>query len=82
MDFDNARKAKTKQKTMQKGTRKRGLPVSHLRMEVLDLLSCRRHCLGGSSHVLFHPCKAVPAEPRRRETGEMGQLKKLELKSS
>ena len=55
----------------------RDLPLSNLGMEVLELLQrcwCRP---GGSGRVLSHPCKVVLTEPRRRETGEMGQQGEL-----
>ena len=84
MDFDNARNTKTKQTTMhaRKGKGKRDLPVNHLKMEVLDPLSCRRRCLGGSGYVLSSSCKIVPTEPKRWKTKEKGQPKETKMKSS
>ena len=84
MDFDNARNAKTKQKTMhvRKGKGKRDLPACRLKMEVLDPLPCRRRYPGDSGHVPSHFCKTVLTEPKGRETEGMGQPKEPEMKSS
>ena len=83
MDFDNVTR-ENKKKTMHARKRKgkRDLHISHLKMEVLEPLSCRRRCLSGSGHVLSHPRKAVPTEPKRWETGEVGQPKESGLKLS
>ena len=90
-DFPTRREnAKTKQNKRKERKRqcrnqkrgKRDLPVSNLGREVLDPLPCRRRCPGDSAHVLSHPCKVVPTEPKRWEIEEMGQPKEPEMSSS